>query len=284
MVRVLLVLVLGAACAWVVGGSGRGVPPLLAGGLACAGGRLVVGWLAVLVVPVVSRVGVVPSPVLASAVVGVAPVVVEGVDAVVGWRYCCDAAVGGAGDVVGEGAASGAPGVGAAGDAHGADAVGDTLVDGGVLTVSWGWNLATPGGGSRGCCWPVRWPWRCWPCLVSGRFLVSLMPMVLQVLYRVVPRARALWVVSLRWLSLMLPVAVAEVTLLVVVLLMPPARALRVLLRFMVSLVLLMLRALLVVLVWVRVWAVCGLCSGVFGLVPGWALAGPVASDREGVP
>ena len=60
MVRVLLVLVLGAAGALVDGGSGRGVSPLLAGGLACAGCWLVVGWLAVLVVPVVSGVGVVP--------------------------------------------------------------------------------------------------------------------------------------------------------------------------------------------------------------------------------
>ena len=34
MVRRLLVLVLGVACAWVVGGTGRRVPPLLAGGLA----------------------------------------------------------------------------------------------------------------------------------------------------------------------------------------------------------------------------------------------------------
>ena len=71
MVWVSLELVLGAACAWVVGGSGRGVLPLLAGGLGCAGGRLVVGWLAVLVAPVVSGVGVFPSAVFGSVVVGV---------------------------------------------------------------------------------------------------------------------------------------------------------------------------------------------------------------------
>ena len=46
---------------------------------------LVVGRLVVLVVPVVSGVGVFPSAVLGSVVVGVAPVVVEGVDAVGGW-------------------------------------------------------------------------------------------------------------------------------------------------------------------------------------------------------
>ena len=116
-------------------------------------------------------------------------------------------------------------------------------MDGGVLTVPWGWDLATPGGGSRWCCWPVHWLWRCWPCQVSGPSLVSLMLMVLLALYRVVPRARALWVVSLRLLSFMLRVAVAEVALFVVLLLMHMARPLRALLRFMVSLVLLMLRA-----------------------------------------
>ena len=51
------------------------------GGLACAGGRLVVGCLVVVVVPVISGVGVVPCRILGSAVVGVAPVVVEGVGA-----------------------------------------------------------------------------------------------------------------------------------------------------------------------------------------------------------
>ena len=138
MVWVLLVWLLGAACAWVVGGSGCGVSPLLAGGPACAGGWLVVGWLAVLVVPVVSGVGVVPSAVFGSVVVGVASVVVEGVDAVGGWWCCCVAAVGSTGDVVGEGAAGGAPGVGIAGDANGEGIVGNALVDGGVLRVGVG--------------------------------------------------------------------------------------------------------------------------------------------------
>ena len=190
------------------------------------------GWLAVPVVPVVSGVGVVPSAVFGSVVVGVAPVVVEGVDAVRGWWCCCVAVVGGAGDIVGEGATSGAPGVGAAGDADGEGVVGVALVDGGVLTVPWGWDLATPGGGSRGRCWPVCWPWRCWPCLVSGPSLVSLMPMVLLEFYRVV---------SPWWLSLTLRVAVAQVALSVVLLVMPVARPLRALLRFTASLVLLML-------------------------------------------
>ena len=254
MVRVLLVLVLGMACASVVGCSGRWVLPPLAEGLACAGGRLVVGWLAVLVVPVVFGVGVVPSAVFGSVVVGVAPVAVKGVDAVGGWWCCCDAAVGGAGDVVGEGAAGRAPGVGTAGDADGEGVVGDALVDGGVLTVPRGWDLATPCRGSRGCCWSVPWPWRCWPCLVSGPSWVSLMPMVLHALYRVLSGLRALWVVLLQLLSFMLWVAVAEVALLVVLLLMPVARQLRALLWFLVPLVLLMLRALLLV-------AVC-LCVG----------------------
>ena len=124
MVWVWLVLVLGAACAWVVGGSGRGVLPLLAGGLACAGGRLVVGWLAFLVEPVVSGVGAFSSAVFGSVIVCVAPVVVEGVGAVGGWWCCCDAAVGGAGDVVGEGAAGDGEGV-----------VGHPLVDGGAVGV-----------------------------------------------------------------------------------------------------------------------------------------------------
>ena len=185
-------------------------------------------WLAVLVVPVVSGVGVFPSAVFGSVVVGVAPVVVEGVDAVGGWWCCCVAGVGGAGDVVVEGAAGGVPGVGAASDADGEGVVGDALVDGGVLTASWGWDLATPGRGPSGHCWPVCWPWRCWPFLVSGPSLVSLMPMVLQALYRVV---------SLSWLLLTLWVAVAEVALSVT----PVARPLRALLRFMASSMLLML-------------------------------------------
>ena len=266
MVLVLLVLLLGAACAWVVGGSGRGVLPLLAGGPACAGGWLVVGWLAVLVVLVVCGVGVVCLAVFGSVVVGVAPVVVKGVDAVGGWWCCCVAAVRGAGDVVGEGAAGGAPGVGAAGDAAGEDFVGDALVDGGILTVPWAWDPGTPGGGSRGRCWPVCSPWRCWPCLVSGPSLVSLMPMAL---YRVV---------SPRWLSLTLRVAVAEVALSVVLLVMPVAMPLRALLRFTASLMLLMLLV-------VGFGSMCGrsvaCVRGWAAFVPGRALAGSIGSDSE---
>ena len=111
---------------------------------------LVIGWLVVLVVPGFSGVGVVPSAVFGSVVVVVAPVVVEGVDAVGGWRCCCVAAIGGAGGGVVEGAAGGALGVGAAGDANGEVVVGDALVDGGVLKQ--GWDLATPCGGSSGRC------------------------------------------------------------------------------------------------------------------------------------
>ena len=111
-----------------------------------------------------------------------------------------------------------------------------------------------------------------------------LMPMVVQVLYRVLPGTRALWVVLLRLLSLMFGVAVAEVALLVVWLLMPVVRALRAMLRFTVPLVLSMLRVLLVVLVWVRVCGVSGLCSGVGRLCSRVALAGAVGSDRAGVP
>ena len=140
----------------------------------------------------------------------------------------CVAGVGGAGDFVGEDGAGGALGVGAAGDADGEGVVGDALVDGGILTVPWGWDLATPGGGSRGHCWPVCWPWRCWPCLVSGPSLVSLMPMVLQAFYRLV---------SPCWVSLTFRVAVAEVALSV----LPVSRPLRALLRFTASLMLLML-------------------------------------------
>ena len=62
-------------------------------------------------------------------------------------RCCCD--------FVCEGAAGGAPGVGVAGAADGKGVLGDALVDGGVLTVPWGWDLATPHGGSRGHCWLV---------------------------------------------------------------------------------------------------------------------------------
>ena len=91
--------------------------------------------------------------------------------------------------------------------------------------------------------------------------------MVLQVLYRLMPRVRALWVVLLRLRSMMLRVAVAQVALFVVLLLMLVMRALQAMLRFTVRLVLMMMRVLLVVLVWVYVWAVSGLCSGIS--VPG---------------
>ena len=79
------------------------------------------------------------------------------------------------------------------------------------------------------------------------------MPMVLQVLYRVMPRVRVLWVVLLRLLLMILRVAVADVALLVVLLWMPVVRALQVMSRFTVSLLLMIMRVLLVVLVWVRV-------------------------------
>ena len=99
---VLLVLVLGAACVWVVGGSGR----------ATRGWWLVGSW-SWWGVPVVSGVGE--------------------VGAVGGWRWRCVATVGGVGDGVGEGAADGA-----VGDVEGEGAVGDALVDGGVLTAGVG--------------------------------------------------------------------------------------------------------------------------------------------------
>ena len=106
--------------------------------------------------------------------------------------------------------------------------------------------------------------------------MALLMPMVLQVLYPVMPRVRALWVVLLRLdgrvssdavcgegaVSDAPGVAVAQVALLVVLLLMPVVRVLQVMFRFTVSLVMMMMRVLQVMLVWVRVWAVFGSCSG----------------------
>ena len=68
-------------------------------------------------------------------------------------------------------------------------------MDGGVVTVPWGWDLASPGGGSRGHCWPVCWPWRCWPCLVSGPSLVSLMPMLTLLVVGVGPCVGGQWLV-----------------------------------------------------------------------------------------
>ena len=183
----------------------------------------------------------------------------------------------------------------------------------------WAWALATPGGGSSGCCWSVgasvlsvlaasgvgaapRHSWRRVPLVLLMVRVVDvmmlLMPMALQVLYRVMPRVRALWVVLLRLGGGVASdavggegavrdapgVAVAEVALLVVLLLMPVVRALQVIFRFRM-----MMRVLLVVLVWIRAWAVfylylCGgrLCSW---LGAWWAavLAGPVGgSDGEG--
>ena len=190
MAWVLLVLVLGAACVWVVGGSGRATRGW------CLAARLVV-----LVVPVVSGVGLFLSAVLGSVVVGVASVVVEGVDALGGWWCRRVAAVGGAGDDVGEGAAGRAVGVCAAGDAEDAAVVGDTLVDSGVLTV---------GTGPRHS-WR-RFPWALLAGLLALAPLVSLMSMV------------SYQVVSLWWLSVM-----------------PPVRSLRALLWFTASLMLLML-------------------------------------------
>ena len=76
---------------------------------------LVFGRLVVLVVPVFSGVGLFPSAVLGSVVAGAASVVVESVDAADGWRCRRAAAVGGAGDGVGEGTAGGAVSVGIVG-------------------------------------------------------------------------------------------------------------------------------------------------------------------------
>ena len=135
--------------------------------------------------------------------------------------------------------------------------------------------------------------------------MVLLIPMVLQVLYPVMTRVGALWVVLLRLAGGVasdavhgegavgdaLGVVAGEVALLVVLLLLPVVRALQVLLRFTVSLVMMMMRVLQVVLVWVRVWAVFGLCLAAGRLCPRlgawWAavLAGHVGgSDAEGAP
>ena len=145
-----------------------------------------------------------------------------------GWRCRCVAAVGGAGDGVGEGAASGA-----VGDVEGEGVVGDVLVDGGV---------PTPGVGPRHS-WR-RFPW----ALLAGglAFLVSLMSMVF---YQVV---------SPWWLSLTLWVVVAEVALSVVLSEMPVVRSLRVLLWFTASLMLLMLLVVGVGLCVVGQWPVFG--------------------------
>ena len=130
------------------------------------------------------------------------------VGAVGGWRWCCVATVGGAGDGVGEGAAGGA-----VGDVKGEGAVGDALVDGGVLTL---------GVGPRHS-W-LRFPWASLAGVLAP--LASLMSMVL---YRVV---------SLWRLSLTLRVVVAEVAVSMAVSVMPVVRSL---LWFTASLMLLML-------------------------------------------
>ena len=128
-----------------------------------------------------------------------------------GWRWRCVAAVGGAGDGVGEGAAGGA-----LGDVEGEGAVGDALVDGGVLTVGVG----------------PRHSWRRFPWASLARVLAPLVSLMSMVLYRVVSPWR---------LPLTPWVVVAEVALSVAVLVMLVARSLRALLWFMTSLMLLML-------------------------------------------
>ena len=87
------------------------------------------------------------------------------VGAVGGWRWHCVAAVGGAGDGVGEGAAGGA-----VGDMEGEGAVGDAPVDGGVLTVGMG---------------PCQ-SWRRFPWALLARVLAPLVSLMSMVLYRVV--------------------------------------------------------------------------------------------------
>ena len=82
-----------------------------------------------------------------------------------GWRCRCVAAVGGAGDGVGEGAAGGA-----VGDVEGEGAVDDALVDGGVLTVGVG----------------PRHSWRRFPWASLARVLAPLVSLMSMVLYRVV--------------------------------------------------------------------------------------------------
>ena len=89
-------------------------------------------------------------------------------------------------------------------------------------------------------------------------------------------------------------VAVAEVALLVVLRLMVLLLTMLSLRRFTVSPVMMMMRVLQLVLVWVRVWAVFGLCLGaglLYSLLWGWWVgvpSGPVGgsgdADGEGVP
>ena len=129
-----------------------------------------------------------------------------------GWLKCrCVAAVGGAGDAVGEGAAGGS-----VGDVEGEGAVDAALVDGCVLTVGVG----------------PRRSWRSFPWALLEGVLAPLVSLMSMVLYRVV---------SPWWLSLTFWVVVAEVALSVAVSVMPVVRSLRALLRFTASLMLLML-------------------------------------------
>ena len=82
-----------------------------------------------------------------------------------GWRWRCVAAVGGAGDGVGEGAADGA-----VGDVEGQGAVGDALLDGGVLTFGVG----------------PRHSWRRFPWASLARVLAPLVSLMSMLLYWVV--------------------------------------------------------------------------------------------------
>ena len=128
-----------------------------------------------------------------------------------GWRCRRVAAVGGAGDGVGEGAAGGA-----VGDAKGEGVVGDALENGGVLTVGVG----------------PRHSWRRFPWALLAGVLAPLVSLMSMVLYQVV---------SPWWQSWTLWVVVAEVALSVVLSVMPLVRSLRALLWFTASLMLLML-------------------------------------------
>ena len=102
------------------------------------------------------------------------------------------------------------------GDVEDERVVGDALMDGGVLTV-----------GTR-----PRHSWRRFPWALLAGVLAPLVSLMSMVLYRVV---------SPWWLSLTLWVVVAEVTLSVVLSVMPVVRSLRALLWFTASLMLLML-------------------------------------------
>ena len=193
----------------------------------------------------------------------------------------------------------------------------------------WACALPIPGGGSSGCCWsvgasvlavlaasdvgavPRRFRRGVPLVLLMVRVvdvMLLLMPMVVQVLYRVMPGVRALWVVMLRSgagvasdavggegaVGVAPGVAVAEVVLLVVLWLMVLLLTMLLLMPFTVSLVIKMMRVLQVVLVWVRVWAVFGLCLDADRLcsrlgawwvaVPAGPVGGSGDAHGEGVP